>query len=46
MNSFSPAIKKALRTFHNYSGARHIIEMARFKMPNAPDYEKPPTLLL
>nr|VFK38824.1 MAG: hypothetical protein BECKTC1821E_GA0114239_10038 [Candidatus Kentron sp. TC] len=31
---------------YHFSGLRHIWEMATARRPNAPDYEKPPTLLL
>nr|VFJ44645.1 MAG: Pentapeptide repeat-containing protein [Candidatus Kentron sp. FM]VFJ44998.1 MAG: Pentapeptide repeat-containing protein [Candidatus Kentron sp. FM]VFK06626.1 MAG: Pentapeptide repeat-containing protein [Candidatus Kentron sp. FM] len=39
-------IKVILRFCWNYSGFRHIWEMARFRDINASDYKKPPTLVL
>nr|VFK21116.1 MAG: Pentapeptide repeat-containing protein [Candidatus Kentron sp. LPFa]VFK34993.1 MAG: Pentapeptide repeat-containing protein [Candidatus Kentron sp. LPFa] len=46
MNRFTRIIKKAGRDLYLYSGLRHIREMGQVKEPNAPDYQKPPTLFL
>nr|VFJ49949.1 MAG: Pentapeptide repeat-containing protein [Candidatus Kentron sp. FW] len=46
MKRFIRFLKKFLRLLYDYSGTRHIVEMARLRDINAPGYKKPPTLFL
>nr|VFJ66258.1 MAG: Pentapeptide repeat-containing protein [Candidatus Kentron sp. FW] len=46
MKRFIRFLKKFLRLLYDYSGTRHIVEMATFRDMNAPGYKKPPTLFL